>query len=378
MKVAIIGDYPRDPNYVQGGVEAVVHNLVEKLSDMADLELDVVNLREDLVTPQTLTRRGVTIHYLPASHLFGNVTFFLINKIRLVQALRRIRPDVVHAHVAGEYADAAQLSGHPAVLTLHGIRHRATWLKSGWLNRHVRRPLIEREERHSVRQARHLIAISPYVQQEFAREIRGQVYAVENPVRDQFFGLPATEVPGRILFAGHVDRNKSLHHLVQALPPVRGVCAAAHVHVAGAPYEDDYWRELQADLARLGMAAHVHFLGQLSEAQLLQQYAKCALLVLPSRQETAPMVIQQAMAAGKPVVASRVGGIPYLVEPETTGYLVDYGDVLALAEAVSRLLVDPARRAHFGEQARQAARARFHAGLVAQRTLGVYQNVLSG
>lgn len=376
MKVAVLSDYPLDPHYLRGGVEAVVRNLVEKLSGIAGLELHVVALREIKTFRRVTSGHNLVVYYVPAAYRFANITFFLINKLRLLKVLHSIQPDVVHAHIAGTYAEVSQLFGRPAVLTVHGIRHRAPWLQSGWLNRYVRRPLIAREERASVRGARHLISISPYVEQEFGSLIRGRVYAIENPVRDEFFQLADETVPGRILFAGHVDRNKSPHLLVQALPAVRAVFPDAHIHVAGAPYEEDYWQELQADLKRLSLCDHVRFLGALPEERLLQEYAQCALLALPSRQETAPMVIQQAMAASKPVVGSRVGGIPYLITPGETGYLVDYGDVDGLAHALLQLLMDDERRLRFGAQAREAAATRFGAMQVAQRTFAVYQSIV--
>jgi len=377
MKVAILADYPLDLEYIHGGVEAVVCNLVEKLFTIAGLELHVVTLCENKAFRRVNSGRSLTVHYVPAAYRFANVTFFLINKLRLLRALHSIQPDVVHAHIAGTYAEVSQLFGRPAVLTLHGIRHRATWLDNGWLNRYVRRPLIAREERASIRGARHLIAISPYLHQEFSSFIRGQVYTIENPVRDEFFQLADEVVPGRILFAGHVDRNKSPHLLIRALSKVRAAFPAAHLHVAGAPYEDDYWQELQADVTRLGLRGHVHFLGALSEQRLLQEYAQCALLALPSRQETAPMVIQQAMAAGKPVVGSRIGGIPYLIAPGETGYLVDYGDVEGLAQAILPMLKDEDLRARLGACARAVAQTRFRADDVAQRTFAVYQSILN-
>lgn len=376
MRVAILGDYPLEPDCIGGGVEAVVRNLVTALSRLSGLETHVVTFREEITTRQIVTHGLVTIHYLPPLYRFANITFFVINKLRLLSELRLIQPDVVHAHIAGTYAEVSQLFGRPAVLTVHGIRHRAPRLNYGWLNRYVRRPLIAREERESIRNARHLIAISPYVQQEFGSVIRGQVYAIENPVRDEFFQLADETVPGRILFAGHLDRNKSPHLLVQALPAVRAVFPDAHIHIAGAPYEEDYWQELQGTLTRLGLCNYVRFLGVLPEERLLQEYAQCALLALPSRQETAPMVIQQAMAAGKPVVGSRVGGIPYLITPGETGYLVDYGDVDGLAHALLQLLMDDERRLRFGAQAREAAATRFGAMQVAQRTFAVYQSIV--
>ena len=88
------------------------------------------------------------------------------------------------------------------------------------------------------------------------------------------------------------------------------------------------------------------------------------------------MVIQQAMAAGKPVVATRVGGVPYLVHQEHTGLLVEYGDVGEFAGAISRLLTDAPLRRKVGLAARAEAERRFRATDVARRTRQIYYAIM--
>ena len=88
------------------------------------------------------------------------------------------------------------------------------------------------------------------------------------------------------------------------------------------------------------------------------------------------MVIQQAMAAGKPVVATRVGGVPYLIHHEQTGLLVEYGNIDGLADAISLLLSDDALRRRMGLASRDEAMQRFRAADVACRTRQVYHIVL--
>jgi glycosyltransferase involved in cell wall biosynthesis len=377
LRVAMLGDYPLDSARIAGGVEAVVSNLVAELSRFDDLEIHVIALREDIAARRVVWQPRLTLHYLPAFYRLGNLTFFLINRLRLRRELARIQPDLIHAHIAGTYAEAAFATGRPTVLTQHGMRYRAEWMDHGWLNRWVRRPLIKREELHSLKQARHLIAISPFLSQNYGHLLRGQVHAIENPIPERFFNLINREVRGRILFAGRVDGNKSVHHVIQALALVRRLNPHAHLHVAGAKDEPGYWDYIQHLITTLGLGAHVQFLGQLSEKRLLEEYARCAVFVLPSRLEMSPMVIQQAMAAGKPVIGSRVGGIPYLVAQAETGFVVDYGDVAAIADALQKVLGDDTLRAALGQRARQEASRRFRASVVAQRTYEVYHQMLA-
>ena len=376
MRVAILGDYPIEPNRIVGGVEAVISYLVAELERFEDLDLHVVTLREDIQRRHIHKNDHLTIHYLPAAYRFANVTFFAVNKMRLLRELATIKPDMIHAHVAGTYAQVAYMTGLPAVLTLHGIRHRGSWLDRGWLNRQVRRPLITREEKNCVRRARHIIAISPYVREVFGSLIRAQVYLIENPVAPKFFQAQNREEAGRILFAGRIADGKGVHHLVEALPRVLDCVPTARLRVAGG-VDDGYYGELvQSTIQELGLGNHVDLLEQLDEEHLVEEYERCALLVLPSRQETAPMVIEQSMAAGKAVVATRVGGVPYLVSQGETGLIVDYGDGAELADAITRVLSNDAWRARLGEQAKKESVRRFRAEVVARQTYKVYREIL--
>ncbi len=99
-------------------------------------------------------------------------------------------------------------------------------------------------------------------------------------------------------------------------------------------------------------------------------------MALPSAQENVPMVIAQAMAAGKPVVATRVGGVAEMVGQEgERGLLVDVGDIDGLAAAITHLLQSPAQCALLGQAGRSFALENYHLDRVAQRTFDVYQYI---
>ena len=379
MRIAILGDYPLNPNSIVGGVEAVVRYLVMELRCFDDLDIHVLTLRSDVAKTQVCRDGNLTIHYVPAAYRFANVTFFAVNKLRVLRQLARIQPDLIHAHIAGQYAEMAHLSRRPYVLTAHGIRHREEWMRHGWFNRTVRRRLLIREEFGSIYRARHLIMISPYISDEFGPWIRATVYPIENPVIESYYQLPAQVGSDRLLYVGKIVRAKGLSELIQAVARLRDQGCRPELRLAGGPSQGEgivYVNDLRGVVHDLRLDAQVHFLGQQDEAQLLDEYARCAGVVLPSHQETAPMAIQQAMAAAKPVVATRVGGIPYLVANGETGWLVPPRDVDALADGLCQLLRDADRRQRFGQNARDQAIQRFRAATVACRTREVYHAVL--
>jgi glycosyltransferase involved in cell wall biosynthesis len=148
---------------------------------------------------------------------------------------------------------------------------------------------------------------------------------------------------------------------------------AVELNIIGSgPRLDEY-----AGLARtLQIMDQVHFLGHVEHGKLPAHYAKADLLVLPSRMESFGLVLVEAMACGLPVVATRVGGIPEVVEDGVTGLLVPPNDPEALAEGINSLLEDPDRMKAMGARGRERAKEHFTWDTVAKRLVSLYTEVL--
>src|SRR5262249_8887118 len=155
-----------------------------------------------------------------------------------------------------------------------------------------------------------------------------------------FFSADDETEPGRLLYSGWVIRLKRLLDLLQALDKVRNRFPNTTLRVAGGTPDAEYLRLVKEWITTHDLERNVALLGPRSQAELVEEYKKCALLVLPSGQENSPMVIGEAMAVGKPVVATRVGGVPYLIDDGQTGFVVDVGDVDTLADRILTILSD--------------------------------------
>ncbi len=141
--------------------------------------------------------------------------------------------------------------------------------------------------------------------------------------------------------------EKRIDVLINAAPQILARFPDAHFLIAG----DGTCRESLVALAgQLGITDRVTFLGHRDDVPAV--LAQADMFVLPSRSEALPNSVIEAMASGLPVVASRVGGIPELVDDGKTGYLVPPGDPNALADALARLLEDPRRSAELGRAGR--------------------------
>lgn len=378
LRVALLSLYPDDPARVMGGVEAVVAVLAAELATYADLEVHVISGRPGLTTTEEERRGAVVVHRVPEPRL-GRLFLYRPERAGLHRALRAIRPGVVHAHGSGVYVDAAITSGVPAVVTLHGVVSQEARVAAAHNSLAVRaRWLYDRYyERYCLARVRELIVISPYLLREFPQLARhAHVTPIENPIDASFFQVRRTPRAGALLCPARIIARKGILDLIQAFARLQTELPRAELRLAGeTTSEPDYARRCQEEAQRAGLADRVHFLGPLSRAALQEELANCTLLALAAHQETAPVSLAEAMAAGCPVVTTTVGGVPDIIEQHTTGLLVAPGDVDALAAQMGMVLRDAALATALGQNARRAAQSRFHPQAVAARTRAVYQRL---
>jgi len=383
LRVALVALYPAPLRFGDGfaspapgakspgGVRAVVQNLVRGLQAYEDLQIHVIHCHADIPVSTTVEDRNVQVHYLamPRRRVVPNS---LTGIGRVAQVLRQVQPDVVNTHAA-HYTLAALRAGYPTIFTIHGVMHREAEVYKSTLFDRARLLLEKWLDSYAVHKVHHIVAISPYVLQEYQDRSPASFHRIDNPLPEEFFSLPNLEQEGRLLYAGTIDERKNVLDLLRALAVVRQKLPDVRLRIAGRTTSLDYNRKTQDFVAAQGLGPNVQFLGLLDSAVLRQEYAQCAAVVLASRQETAPMAVIEAMAAGKPVVATRVGGVPDLVQEGLSGFVVPVGDVEALAQRMVELLTDHDLRHSMGQRARQSAGRFALPAIVAQYRQLYYQ-----
>jgi glycosyltransferase involved in cell wall biosynthesis len=161
--------------------------------------------------------------------------------------------------------------------------------------------------------------------------------------------------------------------LARALPRLLRACPEARLLFAG---EGPERGAIEAELAALGVRAQASFAGSVPNATMPMAYAAADIVVVPSLVEATSIAALEAMATARPVVASRVGGLPALIAPGETGYLVPPADPEQLGGALCRLLSNPRRRVAMGEAARRRVEAEFTWQEIADRTVRIYEAAL--
>lgn len=180
---------------------------------------------------------------------------------------------------------------------------------------------------------------------------------------------PAAAVPGgeeappacagraapALLFLGHIEHSKGSFDLIRAMPAVVSQCPQAKLQLCG----DGALNEARALIRELALEDQVALPGWVDAATRARLLQEASVFVLPSHAEGLPMSVLEAMAAGLPVVATAVGGIPEAVTDGVEGLLVPSGDIAAISAALVRLLGDAAVRRRMGEAGRARARSDF-------------------
>lgn len=233
----------------------------------------------------------------------------------------------------------------------------------------------------------HMVAVSPAVQDYLTKKIHfpaSKVTLINNGVaeapaanREEVralrarFGLTSAHfvigTVGRLF-----DSYKRVSDLIRALPMVRGSCPLACLLVVGSGPDESMLRQLATDLH---IAHAVHFVGYQANPQ--PYYALMDVFALASASEAFGLVLVEAMFAGLPVVATRVGGIPTVVAEGETGLLVDPGDPLALANALLKLERSRSLRHDMGAKGRIRALTRFSAERYVADVDRLYQKLAS-
>ncbi|WP_319245499.1 glycosyltransferase family 4 protein [uncultured Propionivibrio sp.] len=171
----------------------------------------------------------------------------------------------------------------------------------------------------------------------------------------------------RVLHVGYFDWNKNQRLLIEALAELggRGV-SDVELHFVGADVGDGYMASCRTLASKLGVADRVRFSGFVDAVEAC--YAEADVFVFCSYREGLPISILEAMRAGKPVIATNVGGIAEQIEDGVSGFLVPVDDTAALADKLQQLKQDPELRARLG----RAARARFDALFTTSKMIAEY------
>jgi len=379
MKIALCSDwvYPS-----VGGVQSHILGLAGQLKEMGHEVVIVTKEMEQSEAQGGLYPDGV--REIRAKRLTATEHVLMPPDPRdLRNLLRRERFDVVHAHHAFTPTpllslDAAYRLGVPSVLTNHSI----TFANSSDL---IWGPVSQvLPFKRYISLADRVIAVSGSAAEFIERFMEGgQAVVIPNGVDVGRFGEPkpvprSVVDPDRfehpmILGVGRLAFRKGFHLLVESMPRVLSRHPGARLYVAGKGMMMGFLGLLAESL---DMEGKVNLMGYVPDDALPWLYKVCDVFVLPSvSAESFGITLIEAMAAGRPVVASRIGGVPEIIDDGINGLLFEPWDSRGLSDALCALLGDPRRAEDLGRRARMSVEENYSWPKVARRIEEVYMEV---
>lgn len=320
------------PKYV-AGVEIATYNIAKYLSKRGH-EVHVITSSESGILNQD--QQNFYIHLIKR----GKVRFirYIPFLIRILLVLRKIKPDIIHAQTIGMGVVgflAKKFFKIPYVVYGRGSEVYFSWLFKNQISRLV------------LRHADAVVALTEDMKKSLQRFCNREIYIIPNGIElDRFINLPKKEETlsrigindqeNIILFVGRLCYVKGVEYLIRAMNIiVNKKNKKVKLIIIG---DGEERQNLEKLTKELNLGNNVIFLGKIPNEKIAEFMASSDVFVLPSLSEGFPSVILEAMACGLPIVATNVGGIPYVVNEEENGFLVMPKDSEQIAEKILFLL----------------------------------------
>jgi glycosyltransferase involved in cell wall biosynthesis len=290
--------------------------------------------------------------------------------------LQALQPDIVHGQgTERDCSLSAVFSGFRNVLTIHGNMRMVARV-------HHARPftflwLAARLEAFTIPRSDGVVCLTNHTRVN-VEPLARRTWVLPNAVDESFFEVhasPSPDEPPTLLCVAAVYPLKNQNNLIRALDPLAEKMKFKVVFLGQAIRGNTYTDEFFQLLASRPWCAHAGF----ADRQKLKAHLKKAsILVLPSLEDNCPMVLLEAMAAGVPVVAAKVGGVPDLVADRQTGLFCNPLEVASIRAGVAELLENPSLGRDLAGEAKRRALERFHPRTVAGRHVEIYREVIAG
>lgn len=389
-----------------GGMNVYVRDFSRELGRQG-IQVDIFTRSEDDQQPQVRhDQDGVRVIHIPAGPQttvpIDNIGRYLPDFTRGVLSFARsenVHYDLIHSHYWLSGLVAEQLrhvwgASVPIVQMFHTLGHMKNRIASDESQRAS--PARIEGEGHVVQIADRLIAATPAEEQQLI-ELYGadadkiavippgvdleHFRPIDKDVAKQHVGIDCNDT--NILFVGRIEPLKGIDTLLLAMAILQKRCPeivekTCVAIIGGDPWADDLDEEmarLQALRAHLEIHDLVTFLGAKGHENLPNYYAAAEMVVIPSHYESFGMVALEAMAMGRPVIASEVGGLAYLVRDGETGFHVPSRNARVLAARIYELLTNDNCRKALGRQAYEHAQQYSWANIVRQM-MEVYEEVV--
>lgn len=342
MRIVQIGPFPIDRLLIRGGVEASVYGLATeqaKTSSVYVIDIPRLESKDSIENSDGLT---VYRFHNPGTHQKDS-----IRRIKdIAEIVHGIKPDICHVHGTGvfSYALIKELKASvPLMLTVHGLLGIE---KKKALKEHFSFKLIyqfitqNRCERKLLSAQKTIIVDTEYVAETIKKyhlSRTPRMVVIPQGINDDFYSLECSPTSRTVLSVGSISKRKGHHLLIQAFSLAAEELKDIRLVICGVMADRSYYQSLQSLSGSTHCGDRIVIKSDLQKKDILDYYRNAHVFALHTQEESQGIVFAEAMAAGLPIVSTRVGGVPFVVMDGESGYLTDYGDVEGFAHALIKV-----------------------------------------
>lgn len=380
MKIGmIVSNFPKNYRKNRKAITSSTADLAEYFNSHYDVNVNIISIDNNIKFGKYIItqydkfkvhRIGIQINNVPESLsiLFAGK---LINRIVLSKKIDLL-------HMQGIFQPFTfQKPIVPVILTIHGMWHKPLYRREK-IRDFLFRKYYEFIFPLFIKNCSLLIHNSEYSYNYF------KIYKNTNQViiplsldTDFFAPLNNSFNPFSLCYIGNIEYRKGLHFLILSLGELKNIFPNIKLVIIGS-YEKNktYFTFLNSLIKSNRLEEKITFKGSLCKEEVIKELDKCNLFILSSDSENTPAVIAEAMARGKPVIASNVGGIKYMVEDGRTGFLFEVGDVKKMVEKIKVLIEDKTLRNFMSLNAKAFSEGNYRIEYVSKQLISTYDSLL--
>lgn len=380
MNIIQIGPFPQSIDHVRGGVEASVFGLAKAQS--VKHEVHVFDIPRIGGSHFVENMEGVIVH---RSCNYGGRQFAAGRQaVVMAKEIQALHPEICHIHGTNLFAwlmyRELKRRCMPVIVTVHGLvrveKHNA--LKKSFSIKRLFQYLYQGYvEKRFLSHLPMAIVDTEYVKDRLNQyPIRRKpiMHVVPQGINEAFFSLRCSKDSQMILSVGAIGERKGHLITLKAFELAESMGIDAQLVIVGTVAENQYLGRLQNDIAQSKYGSQVSLFTDVSDEALKQLYEKAHLFVLHSEEESQGIVFAEAMATGLPVVATQVGGVPWVVEHGKNGLLSAYGDVETFAKHIQNLMMDTSLWREMSEASFEVAH-NYHWHKIADKIIELYHSI---
>lgn len=353
MNIIQVGPFPISLDCIRGGVESSVYGLANTLSLEHQVHVfDVPRIGEK----DKKEAYGNMIVHRYANH--GKHNQDAVKRVReIVAHIVSLQPDVVHIHGSGKLSyliyKALLDKGVRLMLTVHGLLHveKKNILKRKFSLKHLYQSVVQSYYEFKILNLAkriivdtHYVAkqIEAYKQSGFIKRLP-EMHVIPQGINEKYLELQSSPNSRTILSVGAISKRKGHLYLLKTFDLLCQKLDDVNLVIAGVLAEQSYYQELISYVQKSPNKDKIKILTNLPQEELFKLYTQAKIFALHTQEESQGIVFAEAMATGMPVVATNVGGVPYVVLNEQFGLLSSYSDIETFMNNLYSLLTDTHR-----------------------------------